>query len=165
MSIAVEHTAIKAPSTYQDWLVCFDMMKNGSGADTEVFDAACMGSFVGSDLTKNALQKQIVETVNAFLDKSVKRFIRNLNENIAFNELSQTELLFKRLKKDVAKSLFFTKLSFLPKDFRSDLEDSVKEQMSGFWEDTIKFLYEQSLEFSNSELEDVLFLVKRIRLF
>ena len=157
MSIAVEHTAIKAPSTYQDWLVCFDMMKNGSGADTEVFDAACMGSFVGSDLTKNALQKQIVETV--------KRFIRNLNENIAFNELSQTELLFKRLKKDVAKSLFFTKLSFLPKDFRSDLENSVKEQMSGFWEDTIKFLYEQSLEFSNSELEDVLFLVKRIRLF
>ena len=154
MSIAVEHTAIKAPSTYQDWLVCFDMMKNGSGADTEVFDAACMGSFVGSDLTKNA-----------FLDKSVKRFIRNLNENIAFNELSQTELLFKRLKKDVAKSLFFTKLSFLPKDFRSDLENSVKEQMSGFWEDTIKFLYEQSLEFSNSELEDVLFLVKRIRLF
>ena len=146
MSIAVEHTAIKAPSTYQDWLVCFDMMKNGSGADTEVFDAACMGSFVGSDLTKNALQKQIVETVNAFLDKSV-------------------ELLFKRLKKDVAKSLFFTKLSFLPKDFRSDLENSVKEQMSGFWEDTIKFLYEQSLEFSNSELEDVLFLVKRIRLF
>ena len=94
MSIAVEHTAIKAPSTYQDWLVCFDMMKNGSGADTEVFDAACMGSFV-----------------------------------------------------------------------RSDLENSVKEQMSGFWEDTIKFLYEQSLEFSNSELEDVLFLVKRIRLF
>ena len=40
MSIAVEHTAIKAPSTYQDWLVCFDMMKNVSGADTEVFDEA-----------------------------------------------------------------------------------------------------------------------------
>lgn len=165
MSIAVEHTAIKVPSTYQDWLVCFDMMKNGSCADTEVFDAACMGSFVGSDLTKNALQKQIVETVNAFLDKSVKRFTRNLNENIAFNELSQTEMLFKRLKKDVAKSLFFTKLSFLPRNFRTELENSVKEQMSSFWEDTIKFLYEQSLEFSNSELEDVLFLVKRIRLF
>ena len=165
MSITVEHTAIKAPSTYQDWLVCFDIMKNGSDADNEVFDAACMGSFVSSDLMKNALQKQIVETVNVFLDKSVKRFIRNLNKNIVFNELPQTELLFKRLKKDVAKSLFFSKLTFLPKDFRSELEDSVKEQMSNFWEDTIKFLYDQSLEFFNSELEDVLFLVKRIRLF
>lgn len=165
MSITAEYTAIKAPSTYQDWLVCLDMMKSGSGADTDVFDAVCMGSFVGSDLTKNALQKQIVETVNAFLDKRVKRFIRNLNENIEFNELYQTELLFKRLKQDVSKSLFFTKLSFLPKDFRSELEASVKEQMSSFWEDTIKFLYSQSLEFSNSELEDVLFLIRRIRLF
>lgn len=165
MSLTTEHAVIKVPTTYQDWLICFDMMKNGSGADNEVFDAACKGSFVGSDLTKNALQKQIVETVNALLDKSVKRFIRNLNENIAFNELSQTELLFKRLKKDVAKSLFFTELTFLPKSFRNELEDSVKEQMSNFWKDTIKFLYDQSLEFSNSELEDVLFLVRRIRLF
>ena len=165
MSITAEHSAIKVPSTYQDWLLCFDVMKNGSGADNDVFDAACMGSFVGSDLAKNALQKQIVETVNALLDKSVKRFIRNLNENIAFNELSQTELLFKRLKKDIAKSLFFTELTFLPKSFRNELEDSVKEQMSNFWKDTIQFLYDQSLEFSNSDLEDVLFLVKRIRLF
>ena len=165
MSITAEHSTIKVPSTYQDWLLCFDVMKNGSGADNDVFDAACMGSFVGSDLTKNALQKQIVETVNALLDKSVKRFIRNLNENIAFNELPQTELLFKRLKKDIAKSLFFTELTFLPKSFRNELEDSVKEQMSNFWKDTIQFLYDQSLEFSNSDLEDVLFLVKRIRLF
>lgn len=165
MSVAAEHTVIKAPSTYQDWLMCFDIMKNGSDIGNEVFDVACMGTFIGSDLTKNTLQKQIVETVNAFLDKSVKRFIRNLNENIAFNELSQTELLFKRLKKNVARSLFFTKLTFLPRGFRSELEDSIKKQMSNFWEDTIKFLYNQSLEFSNSELEDVLFLVKRIRLF
>lgn len=117
MSIAVEHTAIKAPSTYQDWLVCFDMMKNVSGADTEVFDAACMGSFVGSDLTKNALQKQIVETVNAFLDKSVKRFIRNLNENIAFNELSQTELLIQAPKKGCCEVTVFYKAIFSSKGF------------------------------------------------
>lgn len=165
MSITAERVAIEAPSTYQDWLVCFDMIKNESGANNEVFDAACMGSFVGSDITKNALQKQIIETVNVFLDRSVKRFIRNLNEYITFNELSQTELLFKRLKKDTAKSLFFTRLTFLPKDFRSELEDSVKKQMSKFWKDTVKFLYNQSLESSNLELEDALFLVKRIKLF
>lgn len=141
------------------------MMRNGSDAGDEAYDAAFRGSFVGSDLTKNALQKQIVETVNAILDKSVKRFIRNLNENIEFNEFLQTELLFKRLKKDVNKSLFFTRLTFLPGGFRKELEDSVKDQMNGFWNNTIKFLYEQSLEFSNFELEGILFLVKRIRLF
>ena len=144
MSTVSEHTGIKAPSTYQEWLACFDMIKNGTGADNELFEAVGMGTFVGSDLTKNALQKQIVETVNAFLDKSAKRFIRNLNENIAFNELCQTELLFKRLKKDVSKSLFFKKLTFLPESFRLELEESVKEQMSNFWEATTKFLHNQS---------------------
>lgn len=165
MSIAIAQSSVRVPSTYQDWLACFDIMKNGSCADTEVFDAAGMGSFIGSELTKVALQNQIVETVNAYLDKCVKRFIRNLNTNIEFNELSQTELLFKRLKKDVAKSLFFTHLSFLPTNFRLELEDSVKKQMIKFWDSTIQFLYDQSLEFSNAELEDLLFLLKRIKLF
>lgn len=165
MSITVEKTAVNIPTTYQEWLTCFEIMKSGSVAGNEAFDAASNGSFVGNDLTKNALQRQIVETVNAVLDKSVKRFIRNLNESIAFNELPETVLLFKRLKKDVHKALFFTKLSFLPKDLRQELEKSVKDQMTGFWEDTITFLQNQSLEFSNSDLEDVLFLVKRIRLF
>ena len=140
-------------------------MKNDPAADSEIFDIVGEGSFAGSDLTRNALQKQIVETVNAVLDRSVKRFIRNLNENIAFNEFLQTELLFKRLKKDVHRSLFFTRLSFLPKEFRAELETSVRDQMCRFWDDTIRFLYDQSLEFSNPELEDTLFLVKRIRLF
>lgn len=165
MSISLGLPPIKPPSTYQDWLIYFDIMKHGSGIDSDVYDALCMGSFVGSDLTRNALQKQIVETVNAVLDKGVKRFNRNFNENIAFNELSQTEVLFKRLKKDVLMSLFFTRLTFLPKDFRSELEDSVKVEMTRFWETTMKFLYDQSLEFSNPELENLLFLVKKIKLF
>lgn len=70
MSTVSEHTGIKAPSTYQEWLACFDMIKNGTGADNELFEAVGMGTFVGSDLTKNALQKQIVETVNAFWTKA-----------------------------------------------------------------------------------------------
>ena len=37
--------------------------------------------------------------------------------------------------------------------------------MNGFWEDTITFLQNQSLDYSNSDLEDVIFLVKRIKLF
>ena len=40
MSITAEHSTIKVPSTYQDWLLCFDVMKNGSGADNDVFAAA-----------------------------------------------------------------------------------------------------------------------------
>ena len=165
MSLVAERTEIKAPNTYQEWLDCFELMKSNSADGNGVFDAVVSGSFAGTETTKSALQKQIVETVNAILDKSAKRFIKELNESIAFNDLTQIDLLFRRLKKDVHKSLFFENLFSLPKKFREELSDSVKTQMKNFWNDTVKFLHEQSLEFSNSELEDVLFLINRIHLF
>ena len=165
MNAGIGNTPIKVPTSYQEWLACFDVIKKGTGSVNEVFDAVVSGSFNGTDLTKNALQNQIVETVNVFLNKRVKRFRHDLNESFACSDLPQIELLFKRLKKDIAYSLFFTKLSFLPADFRSELENSVKTQMSDIWCETIAFLYDQSLEFPSSGLEDVLFLVKRIKLF
>jgi hypothetical protein len=163
-----DHTAqiaSQAPTTYQEWLSCFDSMKNSMNPSDETFAAARKGNFTGSELTKSALQKQIVETVNAVLDRSIKRFVRHLNENIIFNDFLQTELLFKRLKKDINKVLFFEGLAFLPRSFRCELGESVKEQMSKFWNDTLSYLSEQSIELSHAELEDVLFLVKRINLF
>ena len=165
MSPVADRQEIRAPVTYQEWLACLDMMKSGTEAGNAAFDAACMGSFAGSEVTRTALQRQIVETVNAVLNRSTRRFLKNLNDNIAFNELAQTELLFKRLKKDVNRVMFFTKLSFLPGEFRRELEESVREQMTRFWNDTVGFLCRQSVEFSNSELEDALFLIRRIKLF
>ena len=69
------------------------------------------------------------------------------------------------LVREQERSLFFENLFFLPKNFRKELSESVKTQIQKFWDDTVRFLYEQSLEFSNSELEDVLFLINRIHLF
>ncbi|MCH5191709.1 MAG: hypothetical protein J1F23_06040 [Oscillospiraceae bacterium] len=165
MSIVTERTETKAPTTYQEWLDCFETMKHNPVSGNGVFDAVASGSFTGTEITIGAMQNQVVETVNAILDKSVKRFIKELNESISFNDLSQIDVLFRHLKRDIEKSLFFENLFFLPKTFRTELSQSVKTQMQKFWNDTVKFLYEQSLEFSNSELEDVLFLINRIHLF
>lgn len=165
MSILAERTELKAPTTYQEWLDCFEIMKHNPVSGNGVFEAVASGSFTGTEVTKGAMQKQIVETVNAILDKSAKRFIKELNESISFNDLSQLDVLFRRLKRDIEKSLFFENLFFLPKTFRKELSESVKTQMQKFWDDTVKFLYDQSMEFSNSELEDVLFLINRIHLF
>lgn len=152
------------PSTYQDWLECLEAMKTGAGNAAAV-EAAVRGSFNGSEATLAALQKQIIDTVNHILNKSAKRFVRDLNECLEFNDLTQIELLFLRLKKDVHRTLFFQSLIFLPADFRFELSDLVKKQMNGFWKDIVKSLYDQSLEISNSQLEDALFLIKRIHLF
>ncbi len=99
------------------------------------------------------------------LSKNIKRFVKKLNECITFNELSELDLLFNRLKKDTHRALFFNKLDFLPLNFRKELSTSVEKQMNEFWDGTIRFLEQQSIEFSNSELEDALFLINRIKLF
>lgn len=161
----LERTSVKTPATYQEWLDCLAVLKGANVYSTGVYDALIAGSFTGTDVTKAALQRQIVDSINAMLDNSAKRFIRNMNDSITFNELSQIELLFNRLKKDVKVALFFETLEFLPKDYRSELSNSVRRQMSNFWNETVRFLYEQSLEYSNSGLEDALFLIKRIKLF
>lgn len=161
----LEKTSIKAPATYQEWLDCLDILKGTNVHGTGVYDALVSGSFAGTEVTKAALQKQIVDAINIMLDNSAKRFIKNMNESIVFNELGQIELLFNRLKKDVKVSLFFESLDFLPKEYRDELSDSVRRQMLNLWNETTSFLYGQSLEYSNSDLEDALFLIRRKKLF
>lgn len=165
MSTVLERTKIEAPTTYQDWLNCFELMKNEPASGNEIYDVVVSGSFFGTERTKAAMQRQIVDTVNTVLNNSIKRFVKKLNESIAFNELSELDLLFWRLKKNTHMVLFFNKLNFLPIGFRTELTNSVKKQMSEFWNSTISFLKKQSIEYSNSELEDAIFLIDRIKLF
>ena len=151
-----ERAIAEAPSTYQEWLDCFERMKEvplSNNRDLEVLSLLI------------TFERQMVDTVNVVLNKSTKRFMRDLNECIAFNELAQVDVLFKRLKKDIHKATFFVNLSFLPNSFKTELYRSVTEQMTMFWDNMIAFLQQQANDFSNSDLEDALFLIRRIKLF
>ena len=156
---------MKAPVTYQEWLDLLALLKKPGVHRAEVSEALSVGSFSGSGAMTAALERQMIDAVNAALDADAKRFIREMNNCIAFRELSQTVLLFKRLKKDVNAVLFFEKLEFLPADFREELSASVKKQTSDFWKETVDFLYGRSAECSDPDLEDALFLIRRIKLF
>lgn len=160
-----EKPVAAAPSTYQNWLDCFERMKEVPLSGNGDFDVLALGSFAGTGAMQTALERQMVDTINSVLNKSTKRFIRDLNECIAFNELAQVDVLFKRLKKDIHKTTFFLELSFLPSDFKNELYQSITDQMTDFWDDTIRFLRQQAMDYSNSDLEDALFLIRRIRLF
>lgn len=160
-----ERPVADAPSTYQDWLDCFARMKEVPLSGNGDLEVLALGSFAGTSAMQAALERQMVDTINAVLNKSVKRFVRDLNECIAFNELAQVDVLFKRLKRDIHKTTFFLELSFLSSDFKNELYQSITDQMTGFWDDTICFLRQQAMDYSNSDLEDALFLIRRIRLF
>jgi hypothetical protein len=160
-----EDTGHSAPYTYQQWLDCFMLMKQQPLSSAEPYEAAASGSFSGTPAMQAALQQQMVDTINVVLNRSIKRFVRELNECITFNELDRAEFLFKRLKKDIHKTLFFMQLSFLSADFKTELYSSISVQMNGFWDDTIGFLRKQAVEYENSDLEDAIYLVRRIKLF
>ena len=160
-----ERPVADAPSTYQDWLDCFARMKEVPLSGNGDLEVLALGSFAGTSAMQAALERQMVDTINAVLNKSVKRFVRDLNECIAFNELAQVDVLFKRLKRDIHKTTFFLELSFLSSDFKNELYQSITDQMTGFWDDTICFLRQQAMDYSNSDLEDALFLIRRIKLF
>lgn len=160
-----ERAAAAAPTTYQDWLDCFARMKEVPLAGNSELAVLARGSFTGTSTMQAALERQMADAINTVLNKSVKRFVRELNECIAFNELAQIDVLFKRLKKDINKTTFFLDLSFLSNEFKKELYQSITDQMTSFWNDTIRFLRQQAMEYSNSDLEDTLFLIRRIRLF
>jgi len=160
-----EKVAVAVPNTYQDWLDCFERIKESPLSGNKDFDLLSHGSFDGTGAMLTAFQQQMVDTINTVLNKSVRRFVRDLNECITFNELDHIDVLFKRLKKDINRTTFFLELSFLSSEFKSELYKSISDQMIKFWNDTIEYLQHEAFESFNSDLEDALFLIRRIRLF
>ncbi len=160
-----ERAIADAPSTYQEWLDCFERMKEVPLSNNRDFEVLSLGTFAGARTMQAAFERQMVDTVNVVLNKSTKRFVRDLNDRIVFNELAQVDVLFKRLKKDIHKATFFVNLSFLSNSFKAELYRSVAEQMTAFWDNMIAFLQQQANDFPNSDLEDALFLIRRIKLF
>ena len=75
----LERTSVKAPATYQEWLDCLVVLKGTNVYSTGVYDALVAGSFTGTDVTKAALQRQIVDSINAMLDydKKIKVLIES----------------------------------------------------------------------------------------
>ena len=74
-----ERPVAAAPSTYQDWLDCFERMKEVPLSGNGDFDVLALGSFAGTGAMQAALERQMVDTINAVLNKSTKRFIGYLN--------------------------------------------------------------------------------------
>ena len=160
-----ESEQLKPPATYEDWLDRFDLLRSGFTVDSRVTAAIAGGSLISSGYISQQFQHKLEETINEMLNNRIARFLKELNMLISLNELSDIVPLFVRLRNEVNKCLFFTGLSFLDEDFRRELEESAKTQMERFWNDTVMFLRGQTLEFHNTDLEDSLFLIRRIDLF
>jgi len=165
MATVLKREIIAPPTTYDEWLGCFDLLKSGSSVDSRVVMTIAEGSFVNRGYIAVQFHQQLAETINEMLNKRISRFLKDLNMLISFNELSDIVPLFTKLRNEVRKCLFFNEFDFLDTSIKCELEQSVKTQVDDFWDNTVDFLQKQTLEFSNADLEDSLFLIRRIELF
>jgi len=162
---AVLERELAPPTTYDEWLNCFELLKAGSSVNTSVIMTITEGSFANRGYIAIQFNQKLAETINEMLNNRIARFLKDLNTLISFNELSDIVPLFIRLRNEVRKCLFFSEFDFLDASVKRELEQSVRTQLDDFWNNTVNFLQRQTLEFSNTGLEDSLFLIRRIELF
>ena len=163
---AINKTAqIKSPATYDEWQDCFDLLKQVPSIDHDAVMKIAKGSFISRGYMGTQFQLQLAETINKMLSNRTTRFMKDLNSLISINEILDTVPLFNHLRDEFNKCLFFTELKFLEKNYKRDLEKSVRTQMQKFWNDTVMFLQRQTQQYRNTDLEDALFLIHRIELF
>jgi hypothetical protein len=156
--------AVVPPSTLQEWLDCFDYMKTNK-IDQDFLDQIENGSFEYDEKIKEHFQGHLVDTVNFLLEKYAKRFSRELNYSLELNDFADTYTLFLIFKRDISNCLFFNNLEFLRDEVRQELHQDIKNKMTDYWQDVILFLHQQTAEVNNDDLEDAIYLIKRIKLF
>ena len=160
-----EESRFEPPVTYEDWLNCFNILKQTSTISDAEIVSISKGFFAEKDYICVQFHQNLAETVNLMINNRTAVFIKNLEKLISFNEISGITSLFVKLRNEINRCLFFTQLDFLDKDFKQELERSLKAQTQKFWTDILAHLHKESLEFSNPDLEDSLFLIRRIKLF
>ncbi|MCX6055115.1 MAG: hypothetical protein NTZ74_09425 [Chloroflexi bacterium] len=165
MAAVLELDLLTPPSSYEDWLYYFDFLKSCTSLDNEVAMTIVRGSFVNKGYIAVQFNQILAETINEMLNKRIARFLKDLNMHISLNELSDIVPLFVKFRNEIKKCMFFIELDFLDDKLKRDLEKSMRTQMEQFWNDTVTFLQKQTLEYSNSDLEDSLFQIRRLQLF
>lgn len=161
----METGAVAPPVTYENWLNCFDLLKSSLSYNSEIVEIIKKGSFTNTGYIAGQFNNKLADAITEMLNKRISRFVKDLNMLIAFNELSDIVPLFAKLRNQFKNCLFFLDFDFLDSAIKFELEQSVKNQTKKFWNDTVSFLNGQTLEYSNVDLEDSLFLIRRIKLF
>lgn len=157
--------AVAPPVTYQQWLDCLSLLRGTLPSSSGVCEAMARGSFSGSPVALAALEKQIAESIQESLNRTSRRFIREVNSCLEFHDLLQLEYLFRRFRTEVLQLQFFRELAFLPEQYRTTLSDSIVREVSAYWDRLLRTLRQQTLEYSDPDLEDAVYRIGRIKPF
>ena len=154
------------PESYEEWLACLEAIHEHPWEAALLCERMRNGVFRGVETSLlPSFERRVLDCVNRMLDQSVERFSHQCQELMETADFSMLDLLFQRLATQIRLALFFRELDFLPEEFRLTTEQSLRERMTFFWNDTLRTLEHEALENGAIELEDALEAIKRISLF
>lgn len=160
-----EYAPITAPPrSYYEWLKCFDALSSRTvGADE--FSLLMQGECVDADRSIEYLEEQLVRTINAMIQRYIHMFNREIDMYASQGDYDGLYLSFCKLAGKFRHCLFFRSLEFMSTDFREELSRSVESELSAFWQRVIRSLYLQCMEQNDFQMEDQIYMIRRIRLF
>lgn len=153
-----------APERYADWLRILETLQQRDLTEDE---RALLARGCCADLESALpyLEQQLIETVNRMLKNCIRSFRRDAAEAEMYSDMDAMLTAFRRFAKKLDRCAFFTELSFLPPGFRAELFDSLKTGAGKYWNGLTANLAREAVENNQPALEDLLYMIRRIRLF
>ena len=153
-----------APERYADWLGVLETLRQRDLTEEECALLAC-GCCTDLESALPYLEQQLIETVNRMLKNCIRSFRRDAAEAEMYSDTDALLSAFRRFAQKLDRCAFFTELSFLPQGFRSELFDSLKTEAGKYWNCLTANLAREAVENNQPALEDLLYMIRRIRLF
>ena len=154
--------ALKAPSTYQEWLEYLKWMESHY-VHSEDIDRMGEGKIPRGGMLPDRFQKRVVSTVNAMLKRYIRNFNRALNEALEGNEFETVQTLCTRMQKDLEYCFFYRRITFLDSEFIKKLDRSLTERVLAFWQHVTKEMDRITMQTATADAEEIMISLMRVK--
>lgn len=151
----------RAPSTYQEWIDCFAYIRSHPN-DRAYLVKLSDGSFHGDSQMLDMYLRRLDDTLREMISARITRFLAQIDELFAENDLDGVEVLSVRFCRDISACFFFKELSGIPQKQKTEFADGFSEQLQQFWSRLIREMKLQAEEHRNDELEELAFRLARL---
>lgn len=134
---------------YHDWLDWF------SYYETSDLNGKIYNNIIGRDLEdkKSSIinfKKALIEFINKYINYQFNRYAKRVNLFLELNDINQITRETKKNRNNFYYLTFFNKLSFLDKEFKKELNQSLSENINDFYKQLLEKIKKQTIENENA---------------
>lgn len=152
-----------APGTYHQWKKVFEAFQTKAKLTEQDLRLVALGTLSGTAETYRQFHTLLLATVNHLLTKYSQQFLRELRLRLQMGDVLDTIGLFRRYAKESQGVFFFEKLTVLTPEDKENLKEGVQQEIASLWTSCLTSLEQQ--RGNHSDVDDVLFMIKRLKPF